>query len=188
MCQIVPLTYKRMHRTLATFHCSCGPCSPTPPSTLCWVTMTSTPRTPIPPPRAPTTTQPSSIKPTLTSFWQTTRLPSSRQVSIDFSCHSIDILIYIYMSPKQHHICKSCLKIKMQLGLKHGASGAPCQCSNHWPLRPILMTNSLVVHSCNLGDINVKLWSFCIEKYYIRYIYVKKTWFGNDNGNLCYFT
>lgn len=96
--------------------------------------------------------------------------------------------IYIYMSPKQHHICKSCLKIKMQLGLKHGASGAPCQCSNHWPRRPILKTNSHVVHSCNLGDINVRLWSFCVEKYYIRYIYVKKTWFGNDNGNLCYFT
>lgn len=49
------------------------------------------------------------------------------------------------------------------------------------------MINSYVVYFCKFGDINVKLWLFCVEKYYIRYMYVKKIWFGNDNGNLCYF-
>lgn len=130
MCQIVPLTYKRMHRTLATFHCSCGPCSPTPPSTPCWVTMTSTLRTHIPRPQAPSTTQPSSIKPTLTSFWQTTLLPSSRQVSRFFWLLNWFLLIFLHICHKISAPCKSCFKIKIQLGLKPRASGAPCQCSN----------------------------------------------------------
>lgn len=36
------------------------------------------------------------------------------------------------------------------------------------------MINSYVVYFCNFGDINVKLWLFCVEKYYIVIFMLKK--------------
>lgn len=36
------------------------------------------------------------------------------------------------------------------------------------------MINSYVVYFCKFGDINVKLWLFCVEKYYIVIFMLKK--------------
>lgn len=36
------------------------------------------------------------------------------------------------------------------------------------------MINSYVVYFCKFGDINVKLWLFCVEKYYFVIFMLKK--------------